>query len=826
MLSHKLIRFFAAAVGILAAQPALSAAPAPNINHPGPVISAYVQRGDARLPIYLVDHLRKNDALFITTDKGKKTDPKWLLVLATVSPTGNKVIAEKFDLAQQEGEASITITDDDQVPVVVMAPQVRTMFGLHTSFSESADLIVDAIKADPQRFINLQKIDQVNHAIALLKAVLDSSIQTQKPAQAVDAAKTLAAKFGVRNVDSGCFKENTVNTQCVATAIVSSEDLTLPSDDIWAASGPNASAAKVPTDIFASLKIVTEASTYLVNKYGDNYDFAPSSGQRQGGKDSIQLFTSARFKSGDIKTAYVYVPSWFGGKQPELSIGSKAPSCLSKGELTANVKGLLPLLNNWHDWRLVLREPGSTPPLLQFDGIEFKPDNGVFSFDFGKHARNLATKGPVLEATLTGKFGFADADVAPFKVALSSNGHMLERIAGLDSLVAGEHAKLHVSGPDGACIEEMEVRANDKALATSTADARGELSIDLGKVDPGPAMLTIAQYGMAKQEIPVVILKHKAHIQRLVHFDLENDVTAYGDNLDRIDSVQAGNVLCRPVADTGEPATPAARTFTCSPEIASNASFPAQVTVRHLEQEPASFDLPVTKIAARPHMTVESAGNAIVATLSPKALQWNLNVNDPLITDDSGIGILLHAFGGYHLSHGAYVLQLKFADDPSTDQKPISVPLLSDLPHNELRTRSPVSFAGVQFPSIVNPIWYRVQHQPSGLVGDWQALNRSVVLFPQLGMLSCNGSGNGFLIHGSQLELIDWASSDLKLSASDSAKNANSVLVRCDNGLCLGIDALGKNRNLRMKVHWIDDRLFDISFPDAPNCPASATAKN
>jgi hypothetical protein len=822
---HKLIRLLAVASGILAAQSVSAAAPAPNINHPGPVISAYVQRGDMRLPIFLVDHLRKNDELFIATDKGKKTDPKWLLVLATVSPTGNKVIAEKFDLAQQEGEASITITDDDQVPVVVMAPQVRTMFGLRTSFSESADLIVDAIKADPQRFIDLQKIDQVNHAIALLKAMLDSSIQTQKPAQAVDAAKALAVKFGVRNVDPGCFKENTVNTQCVATAIVSSEDLTLPSDDIWAASGPNTSAAKVPTDIFASLKIVTEASTYLVNKYGDNYDFAPSSGQRQGGKDSIQLFTSARFKSGDIKTAYVYVPSWFAGKQPELSMGSKAPSCLSKGELTANIKGLLPLLNNWHDWRLVLREPGSPEPLMQLDGIEFKPDTGVFSFDFNKRARDLAAKGPVLEATLAGKFGFADADVAPFKVALSSEGHMLERIVGLDSLVAGEHARLRISGPDGACVEEMQVLVNDKTLATSSADARGELSIDLGKVDPGPATLTIAQYGMAKQEIPVVILKHKAHIQRLVHFDLENDVTAYGDNLDRIDSIQAGHVLCRPVAETGEPVTPAARTFTCSPEIASNANFPAQVTVRHLEQEPASFDLPVTKIGARPHMTVESAGNAIIATLSPKALQWNLNVDDPLVTDDSSIGILLHAFGGYHLSHGAYVLQLKFADDPLTDQKPISVPLLSDLPHNELRTRSPVSFVGVQLPSIVNPVWYRVQHQPSGLVGDWQALNRSVVLFPQLGALSCNVAGSGILIHGSQLELIDWASSDLKITASTPIKASSSALVRCDNGLCLGIDALGLNRKLRMKVHWLDDRLFDVSFPDAPSCPAAATAK-
>lgn len=808
---------------LLIAQFTAANASTEGVSHLGPTIAATIQRGKANLPIFLVDHLRKGDKLLVTTDKHSKGEIKWLLVLATVSPISNIVQAEKFDLAEYVSEASIDITSDDQVPIIVLAPQVRTMFGLFTSFSESAALIVAAIKADPQRFVDLQRIDQINHAIALLSAALDAIVQSKKPEQAVAAAKALAAKFGVMYVDPGCFKGDSINSKCVAANIVSSKDLTVPSEDIWSAAGPNSSAAKMPTDLFASLKIVTEASTYLVNKYGDNYDFAPASGQRQDNANNIRLYTNARFKSGEVKTAYVYVPSWFSGRQPELVVGSKVPTCLTRGELVASVQGSLPLTNYWHDWSLTLHESGSTAVVAQFNDLEFKPDNGLFAFDFKKSGADLSMDGRVLDATLTGKFGFADVSVAPFKVSLPDNDHLFDYMRGLQSVVSGEHARLRLAGADGnACVEQMEMRTNDKTIAASSADLRNELNADLSKTDPGPATLEIRQFGVARQELPIVIKKRRTHIQRLVHFDLETDITAYGDNLDRIESIQAGRVACRAIDDSGAPATPATRVFSCPGEISANANFPAQVTVKHRDQEPAPFEFPVTKIAARPHMTVDGASAAIVTNLSTKAIQWGLSGDDVLVTENSGLGILIHAFGGYRLSRGPYVLQLKFSDDPQTEQTPISVPLMSDLEHNELRTRSPISFVNVQLPSIVNPIWYRVQHQPSGLIGDWQPLNRSIAYLPELDSPSCGTAGSGLLIHGNQLELIDWASNDLtRISATQPDTSTVASLTRCEKGMCLGIKELGAGKKLKIKVHWIDNWLFDVTFPDAPNCGAT-----
>ena len=829
---------FLTAVNAIAAT---NSASTENMNHPGPTITAYIRRGEIKLPIFQVEHLRKGDKLLVNTNKDAKNQSDWLLVLALVSPVSNKVDAKKFDLAEPVNQASIDITSDDQVPILILAPQVRTMFGLHTSFSESATLIIDAIKSDPQRFVDLQKIDQINHAIALITATLDAVIQRQKPEQAVDAAKNLAARFGVNYVDPGCFKDTTVNTNCVATSIVSSADMIIPADDIWSAGGPNSSAAKVPTDLFASLKIVTEASTYLINKYGDNYDFAPSTGQRQGRSDTIQLLTSARFKNGDIKTAYVYVPSWYAGKSPEIHFEKNTVTCLIKGELKAQIKGLLPLTNYWHDWNLTLRESGTHAGsvIAQFDSLNFKPENGIFSFNASSTATaapsgdsssgdgsssssqfEFAMNGQGLDATLHGKFGFNNVNIAPFKMALPTNKPLLPQIIGLDGLIAGEHSKLGLAhSAEYACIEQMKILTDDKVLATSTDKLPSELNIDLSSIAPGPAVLEIEQYGVMTQRLPVVIQKHKAHIQKMVHFDLETDITVYGDNLDRIDAIQAGHAICHTSTTDGMATASGKRVFSCPTEISANTNLPARVTILHQDQQPASFDFPVTKMEARPHLIARDT-DTIVTTMSAKGIQWNLRAEDKLITEDSELGMLLHAFSGYQLSKGAYVLQLKFADDPLTEKTPVTVPLMSDIAHNELRTRDPISFAHTQLPGIVNPVWYRIQHLPTGLAGDWQALNRSIVYFPQLTTPSCNAAGNGLLIHGNQLELIDWASNDLTHTSTTppSGSNISTGLVRCDQGLCLGISKLGNDNKLNVKLHWIDDRLFTVTLNDALHC--------
>ena len=91
---------FLALVFSLNATAATATAPAGELSHPGPILTATVQRGEERLPIFLVDHLHKGDKLSVTTNKAEKGGGTWLLVLATVAPITNKVDAQSFDLAE------------------------------------------------------------------------------------------------------------------------------------------------------------------------------------------------------------------------------------------------------------------------------------------------------------------------------------------------------------------------------------------------------------------------------------------------------------------------------------------------------------------------------------------------------------------------------------------------------------------------------------------------------------------------------------------------------------------------------------------------------
>jgi hypothetical protein len=364
---------------------------------------------------------------------------------------------------------------------------------------------------------------------------------------------------------------------------------------------------------------------------------------------------------------------------------------------------------------------------------------------------------------------------------------------------------------------------NGSNIASNGKDSHDKFDLDLSGASPGKGTLRVDEYGMPEQTVAVQIKKRKAHIDHIEHFDLENEITVFGDNLQRIDSIQAGSVICHAAPAPDSPAAPVKRVFTCPADVSDNQHFPAQVTVVHLDQEPASFDSPVAKLSARPHMTVDGSRTSITTVLSPRAIRWGLAPDAQLLTEDSSLSLLLHAFGGYELAAGTYNLQIKFADDPQTEQTPLSFPLIANRAHNELRTRTPISFLSTSLPNIVNPIWYRVQHQQTGLVGNWQALNRAIVTLPMLNDVVCDTNGGGYLLQGSQLDQIDWTSDDLtSTSSSDQATAGNGIsLKQCDKGQCLTVTHFSQDHRLRIKVHWIDDRLFDVTFPNIPSCSSA-----
>lgn len=802
-------------------------------SHAGPVITVTVQRGAQNLPIFQVDKLQKGDTVRVGTDRSGATRGAWALILALVSPASNEVTTQQFDLTVKDVDASITITANDQVPVIVIAPQVKTLFGLSTSFEQSASLIADAITADPQRFVELQKIEQINLAIASLTTGLDAMVVKLKTEQAVDSAKTVAAKFGVKSVDPECFKNGAVDTRCVATSIVSSRDLKLPSMvELGSLAQPFATAT-LPADILANVRLVAAASSFLSNKYRDQYDFAPSFAKRDAAADTLQLLANTRFLNGDIKTAYVYVPSWFTGQQPELSLTAKHSVCLASGELPVQTKGQLALANYWHGWTMSLFEAGSANAVATVEGVRVVPEKGVLAFDAKALPIQTGNMASPLEARLTGQYAFTPVALGAIPVALPWTGDPQEQIQGLTSLVAGDKATLRFHNDRAmACVERLSLLANGTVLATTPVTAVGAATtLDLTTVEASTspnistnAELEITQTGGSRLLMPVRILPRRALVSRMERHELENDVTVFGQHLDRIASLVSGDVTCTLNAAPYQTPMPGTRIFSCPPEVTQDGVFPSTMTVVHGGQEPPAFEAGVARVSARPHLVLVTGKNAPLVVLSAKAVQWGLSMSDPLVSEDSGLALVLRVAKGYRLVRGSYALQIRFGDEPQPDQTPFNVPLMSDLAHNELRTRSPINFQAAHLPSISNPAWFRVVHQPSGFTGDWMPLHKSVISLPALGAPVCRADGRGLQIVGTQLDLIDWASRDLTRTVDFDSSLATAdmaTLSPCDKGLCLGIDKLGPGKRLKVKVQWVDERLFEVVFPSAPTCTSN-----
>ena len=115
----------------------LITARAEEIFHAGPILKIEVERDGIKLPVYKVNHLKKHDKFSAQVDPTSIEGTKWLMVIAQINPTGSKIDKKVFDFSVGGTTPEIEIMDDEFLPVVILAPQLRNLFGLYTSLNES-----------------------------------------------------------------------------------------------------------------------------------------------------------------------------------------------------------------------------------------------------------------------------------------------------------------------------------------------------------------------------------------------------------------------------------------------------------------------------------------------------------------------------------------------------------------------------------------------------------------------------------------------------------------------------------------------------------------
>ena len=499
--------------------------------HRGPTLKIEVQRGEQRLPAYRVPQLKAGDTLRIQVDSRSIGEQAWVMLGGTLTASGHHLSWQSEDLESGKTSLEIPIQSSEQIPFLLIAPQLRNLFGLNTSYQGSVDLMLESIKADPQRFIDLQRVDWVNAAISALERGLETVLQQKDPAQGRQAVFGLAAKFGVKNLNPDCFRQEIVDTGCIALHILGSKDFLLPAAGELASSVGAKQAADLAGLLSTNLRFFVQAGDLLSQRFRDQYEFAASFGRVFESSEETILFSRTRLRTGSVKTAYVYVPAWFAHEEPTISVERGRPLCLLDAYVPIRFEGRLPLLNYWHSWWLTPKAglPGSTTDqnsersteaLAPLRSAQLSIHQERLHFDADALLRDIATaKGglPPRNASMTvdmgGRYGFDNVRLESVQLWYPPSDAIEWLLSGQDALVSGQLNRLELSDhPLSSCIDKIQLLRNGQRLlgahsgispmspVTSAIEKKAtSYAVSLDGVAAGPAQLEVHFRGGAIQ---------------------------------------------------------------------------------------------------------------------------------------------------------------------------------------------------------------------------------------------------------------------------------------------------------------------------------------
>ena len=797
---------------------------AANVTHIGPSIELTIERKNEKLPLSKVDKLAAGDKFYASPVDSSLSKEDWILIIAQISPTGSNVKISKFNLTNLKEKPFVEIQNQDDSLVIVLAPQLRTFFGLTRSFSGSADTIDQIINSDPQKFFELQKLDLFNKAIQIINKSIENSGTIPNGNQAIQAVKQTVIKYGVKNINSECFKDNTVNIECVAANFVSNIDFS--ERDSRELDNPDRSKNSFENLGFlgGNIKLITDAGNFLTDKFRDRYTFSPAFATSKSDSRILQIYSFSRFKSGDIKIAYAFAPSWQKISPPILT-SNRDVQCVSKGNIEISTLGRLPTGDYWHSWNIDFFDKEKNEIIGSANKIKFNQEENLLTFAVPNISNFYGNEFSKYEARISGKYAFQDISINPIPLNIAKTYFSKTDFLKLNDLISKEKGSISLKDTaKNNCIKSLELERDDHTIAKSNPTNPTELQFDLGEISPGPAKIIINQYGSTKIVIEVLILPPKTKISSIEHVEFDRHITASGADLDRIDFIKWGEIICKSKTLSNIGSNSENQIFDCGEEVTRHLKLPDTVTVFHKKNSPASLRISIKKIDSHPQISLaDNNKNAVLITPSVKAVQWGLTPSDKLLTEDSGLHLLLVAKNGYSLAKSSFQLQIRIKDDPESEKRLIKAPLISDAAKGELRTRNPIYFKDIDFPSVINPLEFRIIQQQTGLGSRWAELKWSVITIPNIQSVTCQPESKAVHIHGSQLEIIDgiysYSTGDNSINDTALLLDKNMPIENCDDGLCLRLISAPTNGRMIIKLRWAENFLFKVKiFDDLTGC--------
>ena len=479
--------------------------------HQGPILEIQVQRGDQVLPAYQVNRLRAGDVFKVRVSAWPQV--RQILMIALLQPAGQRVESHSFEVDKEPVVGQVVVQSDDQVPVLVLAPQLRNLFGLYTSFSESENYLNEIIRSDPQRFVALQTTDLINRAIATMTQWLDIQVRGRSGEEAVAQARAMAEKFGVRDINPDCFKGGVMRTQCVAIEMVTSKDFFMPAAGVLEEVSGQGGTQDLSGFLVSNLRVISQARDYLSNRFRDQYEFAPSFARPVNEAGSVQLLSPVRNRMGSTKTAYVYVPGWFSGPMPQLMADDGFAGCLLSGRARVMLEGRLPLAPYWHSFQLTLSDPGTGDVLAHLERVGFNPTRDEVVFEPPRLPPESWPRSNQVLVQLSGLFGFEPIKSTSFLMDLPTRELKPEHLGGLTGLTSGGVSEVVLQPPArSACLTSATLILPDGRRVQPPPQQPGRFVMDLSDVPAGQARFNLSQVGLPDLGLDLEVQTARASI--------------------------------------------------------------------------------------------------------------------------------------------------------------------------------------------------------------------------------------------------------------------------------------------------------------------------
>ena len=527
---------------------------APAFDLIGPKVDVHVKRGDVTLPIGQVPNLLPGDRLWIHPDFPESQSTRFVLIVAFLRGATNPPPDEWFTRVDtwarkpHEEGVFVNVPDEAQQAIVFLAPATGGDFGT----------LRNAVRGRPGVFVRAtQDLQAASQDRMRLDAYLsDVKVTSQTdPKSLKERAQKAAGVLGIK-VDPQCFDKPT--DQQAACLTQHTEGMVL--DDANVSSRVEQLTSGSSGDLMNQLSYsaiggagiyspyvgaIVDTAKILASLHTAHFQYIPALALPT--EDTLNLRLSVPPSFRDPKSVVVVaLPPVGPGKMPPLHPANPSDQfCAEKPALVLPAEGapLVYATPEAHDLRLHIEtKSGPVDVPLKTEAAE----GGLV----------LAHEMPSLPpgdwtGVVRGKWGFDDWEGPRFHLVSAEAGKWTVASSDQSALVVGREDTLHIAGANTLCVEKVEAKTSGASSVTlpwkSPKPDELELSVPLKNANPGPVVIDIRQYGIARPDkISLVAYSEAASLEKLTLSAGDADAKLTGNRLDEVAKVSLDGVVWTP----------------------------------------------------------------------------------------------------------------------------------------------------------------------------------------------------------------------------------------------------------------------------------------